>query len=288
MEIPQLDKIVKSCVWGIILYSFSIGISKIINRRIKDLKKRYKYRKNIYYLTTLLFLLILSGIWLENLRTIVTVLSIIGAGVVVALREVIVNIVGWMFIVIRRPFEIGDRIEVRGVKGDIIDIGLFRVSMLEVKDWQDGEQSTGRIVGVPNLFVFKEAVFNYTKGFEFLWDEVIVVITFESNWRKAREIILKHLKEITKGVEEKVKIKLQYMAKRYVIYYKKLTPIVYVSIEDNGIGLVGRYLVEVHKRRMVRNKISESLLNEFEKEKEIEFAYPTYRIYKREDFHSSF
>jgi len=288
MEIPQFDKIVKSCVWGVIFYSLSIGVSKVITKRVKDLKKRYKYRKNVYYITTLLFLLIVSGIWLENLRTIATVLSIIGAGIVVALREVIINIAGWMFIVIRKPFEIGDRIEVGEVKGDIIDIGLFRVSILEVKDWKGGEQSTGRIVGVPNLFVFKEAVFNYTKGFEFVWDEIVVVVTFESNWEKARKVILKHLKEITKGVEEKVKTKLQYMANRYVIYYKKLTPIVYVTIEENGIGLVGRYLVEVQKRRMVRNKISENVLSEFEKEKDIEFAYPTYRIYKRKEVSSSF
>ena len=119
----------------------------------------------------------------------------IGAGIALALQDVILSVAGWFLIIVRRPFQVGDRIELGGVKGDVIDIRLLQTSLLEIGNWVDADQSTGRIVHCPHSLVFKEPLFNYTKGFEFIWNEIKIPLTFESNWKKGKEIILNSVAE---------------------------------------------------------------------------------------------
>jgi small-conductance mechanosensitive channel len=195
-------------------------------------------------------------------------------------QEVILCFAGWILINVKRPFSVGDRVEIGSVKGDVIDVRMFQTALLEVGNWVGAEQSTGRVVHVPNSNVFKEKVFNYTKGFEFVWNEVKIIVTFESNWQKAKEILLRHASPEIDKLKTRVQVSIDRMARQYMIHYEKFTPIVYVSIADNGIKLSLRYLTEVRERRTTEDRICRAVLEDFVREEDIQFAYPTYRIVK--------
>lgn len=265
---------------AITIYLLGILIINLINRHVKDLRKRHTARKVTLY-TTVLTILVFSAIfWLEGVRSLAVVISIIGAGLVVALQEVILSFAGWLLIIFKRPFTVGDRIEIGSIKGDIIDVRMFQTALLEIGNWVDADQSTGRVVHIPNSAVFKERIFNYTKGFEFIWNEIKVTVTFESNWQKAEEIILRHANPERDKLKAKVQASIERMAQQYMIHYEKFSPIIYVRIVDHGVELALRYLTEVHQRRTTEDTITRAILNDFAQERDIQFAYPTYRIVK--------
>ncbi len=145
----------------------------------------------------------------------------------------------------------------------------------------DADQSTGRIIHTPNGKVFTEPIFNYTRGFEYIWNEIKIVVTFESNWKKAKKIILDIGSEDYMELSKKVRAKIDTMTKRYMIHYEKLTPIVWTNIVDFGVELTLRYLTEARTRRSTQDAICQDVLDKFNKEKDIDFAYPTYRIYRQ-------
>jgi small-conductance mechanosensitive channel len=277
---PYFLKTAQSIVFVLIVYFISLQAIKIVNRSGIDLKTKHKVRKLILYISTAINLLILGLIWVKNIRTFSILLSVIGAGLVIALQDVIMCIAGWLMILVRKPYDVGDRIEIGGVKGDVIDIRLFQTTLLEVGNWVKEEQSTGRIVNIPNKSVFLSPIFNYTKEFEYIWNEIKIVITFESNWKKAKQIMLDFGYQKAEGVREDVQKKIKKMAERYLIFYDKLTPIVYVKIVDYGIELSLRYLTTAKNRRNSESELYESILNSFQIEPDINFAYPTYRIVK--------
>src|SRR5690606_30758114 len=107
----------------------------------------------------------------------------------IALRDPLMCVAGWLFLLVRRPYSVGDRIEIQGQIGDVIDIRMFQTYMLEVGGWLQGEQATGRISMVPNSIVFSSSVANYTQGFDFIWDEMVVRLSFESDWRRAKTLL---------------------------------------------------------------------------------------------------
>ncbi len=262
------------------IYLLGILIISLINRQVKDLRRRHAARKITLYATVLSILIFSVLFWLEGVKSVAVVISIIGAGLVVALQEVILCFAGWLLIIFKRPFTVGDRVEIGAVKGDVIDVRMFQTALLEVGNWVGGEQSTGRVVHIPNSNVFKEKVFNYTKGFEFIWNEIKVSVTFESDWQKAREIILNHANPEIDKLRSKVQASIERMAREYMIHYEKFTPIVYVNIVDSGIQLTLRYLTQVRNRRFSEDRISRAILEDFARESDIHFAYPTYRIVK--------
>jgi len=262
------------------IYLLGILIISLINRQVKSLRRRHSARKVTFYTTVLAILVFSVVFWLESVRSVAVVISIVGAGLVVALQEVILCFAGWLLIIIKRPFTVGDRIEIGSVKGDVIDVRMFQTALLEVGNWVGAEQSTGRVVHIPNSSVFKERVFNYTKGFKFIWNEIKITVTFESNWQKAKEIILRHANPEIDKLKTKVQASIKKMAQEYMIHYEKFTPIVYVNISDYGIELSLRYLTEVRERRSTQDRISGIILEDFAREEDIQFAYPTYRIVK--------
>jgi small-conductance mechanosensitive channel len=271
---------IQTLIVVIIGYFLIFLFARIINWRIKDVKSRHIIRKNMVYFITIAIILAIFFVWSRNINSITIFLSVIGAGVALALQEVLLCMAGWFLIMVRRPFEVGDRIEMGGVKGDVIDIRLFQTSLLEIGNWVDADQSTGRIVNIPNSEIYKKENYNYSRGFEFIWNEIKIMMTFESDWKKAEAIMNKHGIEEVKDLEKIVKKKIDAMARHYMIYYEHLTPIVYVNIKDSGVELTLRYLTEAQRRRMTQDKLCRAILDDFAKEKDVNFAYTTYRIVK--------
>jgi len=270
------------------LYSFTAILVLIILRFLalrlvfnafEEAKDRYLWKngvKNAYYV---LLLLIIANIWIDKIDSIGTFLGLVSAGLAIALQVPIVNLAAWMFIAIRKPFVVGDRIEIGGVAGDVIDIRFFQFTLNEIGNWVESDQSTGRIIHVPNGEVFRVSQANYDQGFSHVWNEMPILLTFESNWQKAKKILAEILENNVEELSFAAKRKLLEASKKFMIFYSNLTPIVYTSVKDSGVQLTLRYLTIPKKRRVMENNIWEEVLEAFHKEDDIDFAYPTQRIY---------
>lgn len=221
----------------------------------------------------------MSNVWLELFGSMGTFLGLLSAGVAIALKDPLVNMVSWAFILIRQPFKVGDRIQVGKIAGDVIDIRLFQFSLMEIGNWVDAEQSTGRIVHIPNGMVFTEPQANYTAGFQYIWNEIPVLVTFESDWKKAKSILTDVVNHHGDVLSDEAEKQIKEAAKQFLIFYSKLTPIVYTSVKDSGVMLTLRYMCDPRKRRIIEEEIWEDILTRFSKYDDIDLAYPTQRFY---------
>lgn len=255
-------------------------VIRAIHPRVEGPTAWYRARKTTTYIITGIALLVLARIWVAGFRDIATFLGLLSAGVAIALADVLKNLAGWVYIVLRRPFGVGDRIEVDGQAGDVIDIRLFRFSILEIRNWVDADQSTGRIMHLPNAKVFQSAIANFTQGFEYVWHELPVLITFESDWERGEELFRQVLDEQAPDVEAIGAVdRIRRAGRAFLIHYTHLTPTVYLSVRDSGVLLTGRVLVPVRTRRAVDQAIWKGLLRAFAAEPSVELAYPTVRTY---------
>jgi len=248
-----------------------------VNKYVDNVNTKHSYRKLTSYILWVISIFLIGIVWLHNIN-VGMIFSIVGAGLVISLSELIMNIASWILIMIRKPFEIGDRLEIGEIKGDVVDIGPNFVTMLELDGWVSDEQSTGRIVHIPNNLVLKSSSYNYTKGFNFIWDEIKITITFESDYQKAKKVCQKYLDNFHESWAKNLEKKIRRAQNTYAISYKNLTPIVYVKVVENGIRLNLRFLVEPHRRREAENMLYQQILDNFAKEKGITFAYNTMRV----------
>jgi small-conductance mechanosensitive channel len=268
---------------SIVLILVIIILQRLIKRfgvsKVADIKVRYQWQKISLYLAVFLIIILLSNVWLQLFGSVGTFLGLVSAGVAIALKDPLVNIVGWFFILIRQPFKVGDRIQIGKNAGDVIDIRLFQFSINEIGNWVNADQSTGRIIHIPNGIVFLEPQANYTAGFQYIWNEIPVSVTFESNWEKAKQILTDIVDHHGVMLSTEAEKQIKAAAKKFLIFYSKLTPIVYTEVQDSGVLLTMRYMCNPRERRATVEKIWENVLKEFAKHKDIDFAYPTQRFY---------
>ncbi|MBR08848.1 MAG: mechanosensitive ion channel protein MscS [Rickettsiales bacterium] len=277
-ETSQL-KILYSLITFLILWTLRKLLVKLVNNKIENVREQYHWRNGVNNAYYIFLIIIISSIWVDKMGSLATFFGLVTAGLAIALQDPIVNVAGWLFILIRKPFEVGDRIQIGDHAGDIIDIRFFQFTLNEINNWVDADQSTGRIIHVPNGQIFKLPQANYNQGFSHIWNEIGILITFESNWQKAKDIlsviVKKHTEHLTKEAQEK----LIEASKKYMIFYGTLTPIVYTAVKDSGVMLTMRYLVNPRKRRLTEHNIWEEVLQRFAESNDIDFAYPTQRIY---------
>lgn len=263
-----------------VLWIIRLAAIRLVNRNIESTKIQYKWRKNLTYAAVFLGLLIIGTIWFQGIGSIATFLGLLSAGLAIALKGPVSDFAAWIFIVWRKPFDVGDRIQIGEVKGDVIDIRIFKFTLLEIGNWVHADQSTGRVIHVPNHDVFDRSLANYTSDFEFIWNEIQVLLTFESDWKKAkkilREIADEHLRDSVENAERQV----QNAARSYLIHYRYLTPVVYTDVKESGVNLVIRHLANPRQRRALTQAIWEDILGRFAGHDDIELAYPTMRIYR--------
>ncbi|MFA9410393.1 MAG: mechanosensitive ion channel family protein [Deltaproteobacteria bacterium] len=272
-------KVVKSLLVVLFFLLVRSVLMRVLLRNVTDVRQRYSWSRGVTSTIAVLILIFLGVIWFAGLERIATFAGILGAGLAVALHDTIANIAGFLFIMIRRPFEVGDRIEIEGVAGDVIDIRVFQFSLLEIGNWVDADQSTGRILQVPNGKVLRAVTASFNKGFDYIWHEIPVLITFESDWKKAKGILEAIVDDDSFVVAEEVERQVRRAASRYLIYSGKVTPIVYTSVRDSGVLLTVRYMTKPKTRRGTEQRLWEQILEQFAENDDIELAYPTVRYY---------
>ena len=273
-----MNKTLGSLLLILVVWLLRLFILRLVDTYSNNPKTKYSWRKYSGYITFLITLLFAGRIWFGGLESLTTFLGLISAGIAIALKDLILNYVGWVYIIFKQPFRVGDRIQVGSFSGDVIDISLFNFALMEIPTSDRARQSTGRVLYLPNSLVWNSDIANANEGFNYIWNELEILLTFESNWRKAKEKMTEIINEHSAEASKNAKRMLDRASKKHLIFYSYLTPIVYTSVMESGILLTIRYLCHPQRRRKSEEYLWEEMLDFFQAEKDIDFAYPTYRI----------
>lgn len=240
--------------------------------RNQDLQTIFKRRRIARYTFVFFGLFCSIPIFYSKISYLPTILAFTGAGFIISIKDLTLNIAGWFLIHGNSGFAIGDRIEIGEVKGEVINIGLMRFTLLEVRTEHNSDQSSNRLVHIPNHQAIINKVFVVSQDMDFIWDEVYIFLTVKSNWEKAKKICEQILSEIISHEQHSKTFedKMRRLSKNYLVRLGKMTPIVYVTIEDGKIMLALRYLTHVHHKRQNRAFICENVLTKFKTEKTIQ------------------
>lgn len=274
-----LHKLVFSLLVWLGYLALRMLIGALLHRRVADVTRRYVVGKTVQYLLGFSLAMALLVVWFGNVTGWAAYLGIVSAGLAIALQDPVTNLAGWVFLSVRKPFVVGDRIQIGDHRGDVIDMRLFQFSLMEVGNWVDADQSTGRIIHIPNGWVFKQSTANYTKGFNFIWNELPVTVTFESDWKKAKGILAEIAERQSLLASEAAQAQVRRAARDYMIHFQHLTPIVWTRVVDVGVTLTVRYITEPRRRRGGEEKLWEEILTVFAQHDDIDFGYPTVRYY---------
>lgn len=279
IDVDVLANIIFTIVALVVVLVLRRLARRVVTANVDDTMAAYRAYKIVNYLATTIFLVTAAFVWIDAFNDLPTYLGLVSAGVAIALADVLKNMVGWVYILSRKPFQVGDRIEVDGFKGDVVDVRLFRFSLMEIDGWVDAEQSTGRLVHIPNGIVFNTEVANYTEGFGYIWHEIPVLITFESDWKLAEQLMVGVLEHDAPDVEGMAGPRIRATARRYSIRVGALSPTVYLTVRDSGVLLTARFLVEARTRRGREDRIWRAILEAFAENPTVELAYPTVRTF---------
>jgi len=282
---PTVGKIVTIFIGTALIYLLMKFIKGKFLSKIKEGDSRYRAKKFANVLGYLFIVLLITIVFSDKLGGLTVALGVAGAGIAFALQEVIGSFAGWLAIMFGGFYKTGDRVQLGGIKGDVIDIGVLRTTLMEIGQWVDGDLYNGRIVLIANSFVFKEPVFNYSGDFPFLWDEIKIPIQFGSNYERAREILENaaalRADEISLRSIEKWKA----MQQNYRLEAAQTDPMVSVVVNDNWVEYTLRYIVDYKKRRDTKSKLFTKILNDVEAANgEVKFASATFQLVEAPDF----
>jgi len=273
---PYIDVI---RLFTIVLVSFIVFllILKLIKRRLLKNIRRKKQKSNVIlfldllkYIFAFFLIIIIFSAYYNKWGELGFIAGLLTVALGWALQKPISGVVAWLIIVTRRPFFIGDRIIISGIKGDISNLTLTHIYLDEVGGTILGEEKSRRTIMVPNSIIFEEEVVNYTHADNYILDEVTTSITYESNLEKAEKIILKSVEKIMKPLWEKFPKRID----------KK--PHTRLKFKDSGINVTVRYNSIAKERNKIATNITREIFNSVRKNKDVEIAYPHTEVVFRE------
>ncbi|RYZ77765.1 MAG: mechanosensitive ion channel [Proteobacteria bacterium] len=247
------------------------------------------WAKQAIKLTTAVIIVIgVASVWFDDPARLTTALGLVTAGLAFALQKVVSAIAGYFIILRGKMFNVGDRITMGGVRGDVIALDFTKTTLMEMGQppsvqssepamWVKSRQYTGRVVSISNSKIFDEPVYNYTRDFPFLWEEITIPITYQADRSKAEEILLAVAKKHTDAFVRDGSSALAKMQEHFHMRGAEVTPRVYYRLTDNWLELALRFLVKDHGIRELKDSMYREILNGFDEAK-IGIASATYEI----------
>lgn len=276
---PTVRKVGVALAATAILIFASRLVKLSVTRYVKSTDTRYRLRKFTTFATYVACAFVLTLVFSDKLGGLAVAMGVAGAGVAFALQEVIASIAGWFAVTFAGFYDPGDRVQLGGIKGDVIDISFLRTTVMEVGEWVNGDLYTGRVVRIANSFVFKEPVFNYSGDFPFLWDEIMVPVKYGSDHRLARKILTGVADEVVGDYSRSAVKSWEVMVKKYLIEDAGIAPIVSLVATDNWLEFTLRYIVDYKRRRVTKDELFTRIVDEFDRsEGKVEFASATFHI----------
>jgi small-conductance mechanosensitive channel len=278
-DVPALSQLfLTTLALALVYLVFRLVIDRVANRAIKDARTRYTSRKAVFILSLLALTAVIIRIWVEDPQVLLISYGLLAAGLAIALQDVFKNFVGGILITTTGLYRVGDRIEAEGVCGDVMDIGIMSTTLLEIQGWVSADQPTGRIAVIPNGFALSRTVHNYTMDHNFVWDEISIPITYDSDWKEAAalflEIIRREVGELTDAADREIEA----IGEKYYLPKKVTEPGIFLTLTDNWITFDIRYVVAVRERRVLHDRLSRLLLESVEGSGSIRIAGETLSV----------
>ena len=270
INIVYIKLIIKTIIIFTVL-NITRKIAIEILKKIKNSKKEYIIIKQFKVIINILKIAVFLFLWGDYIKNFMTLLSFVSAGITIALRDLIFNFFSGIYIKVKKPFQIEDRIEINNYKGDVINLNSLSFELLEVNNQDFIGQSTGIITNVPNSTIFSYPLRNYNKAFKYIWNEITIKVPLNCNIKKTKSIIYKivNSNEIIKSIPPKMKNQIKNISSEYRIYYNQYEPIIYTQVVENHIELTVRYLINPKKARYINSTIWNKII-EASNNKEIE------------------
>jgi len=286
----QIKKLINILLIILLIFLLSFIFKYFAKKTISDNQRYYMAHKIINFTNLFLIIMVLLFYFLENAKYLVTVLGFASAGIAIAMKDLFMSMLGWFVIVFGGSFHVGDRIKVyKGGKsyvGDIVDISFLRMTVLEdiTLTTYDENRRSGRVIFVPNNYVFTELLANYTHGkIKTVWDGIDITITFDSNHKKASHIVKEIVKKYSKGYTDISRKQLNLLRNRYSLKNINVDPRIYTFIENSGITISAWYMTNSYAALTLRSNISSLIIDEFNKEEDIKIAYDTHILNIKKD-----
>jgi small-conductance mechanosensitive channel len=256
LRTPLAEQVLTALIGLLVLWLCVALARSATTRYVQDAESRYKMRKILGFAGILLGVLYLAGVFSQNLRNLTIALGVAGAALALAMRGVAIGVASWVAITFGGYFRVGDRVAVSGITGDVIDIGLTRVTLMECGNWVKGDQYSGRIVRIPNGTILEGPIFNYSQDFPFVWDDLGVPILYGSDMEAAcalaLEVAREHVGDYAKGASHGW----ERVTKRYAIEDAAVAPMVFLHARDEGWAeLTLRYVVDYKARRRTKTEL---------------------------------
>ncbi|MCF8245558.1 MAG: mechanosensitive ion channel family protein [Saprospiraceae bacterium] len=282
---PLVGKLVTILIGIAIIWLIIKALQRSFFSKIKDNDNRYRAKKFSSFIGYFLTLVLVTVVFSDKLGNLTIALGVAGAGIAFALQEVIASFAGWLAIMFGGFYRSGDRVQLGGIKGDVMDIGVLRTTIMETGQWVDGDLYNGRIVLIANSFVFKEPVFNYSGDFPFLWDEIKIPIQYGSNYDIAKEIFLQVGKAVAGDLTEKSKEKWTVLQSQFRLETAQTEPMVSLVANDNWVEYTLRYVVGYKKRRITKSELFTQILKKVEATNgQVKFASATFHLVEAPEF----
>ena len=245
---------------------------QMVARGIREPRLRYSLRKTVSFIYLLSFVLIAVTVWVENTHALLVSYGVLAAGAAFALQDLLKNVAGGILIFLTGVYRVGDRIEINSKCGDVIDIGIVYTTLMETNEWVQGDQATGRLSAVPNGCVLSSTVNNYTRDHNYVWDELAIPITYDSDWKEAITTVVGVVEKETREVADQAEASISKLGEKYYLPRRALEPSLFLTLTENWIAFNIRYVTEVRQRRMLRSKLSQLLLSEIQSSERIRIA----------------
>ena len=262
---PTILKLIEVLIGVLIIWLIFHLLRNLLAKNIKDSDVRYRTRKALYLISYIFMLIFAASSFSNSLGKLTVFFGVIGAGIAFALQEVIASVAGWIAISLGQFYKPGNRVQLGGIMGDVIDIGFLRTTLMECGDWVKADLYNGRIVKITNSFVFKEPVFNYSADFPFLWDEINIPIKYGSDRQLAVKIMSQVVNEIFGDYIPQAKVEWQKMVRKYLIEDARIEPIITLVANDNWMEYKIRYVVDYKYRRGKKSELFNRILDEIDK-----------------------
>lgn len=282
----QMYKLFNLGLVVVLLFVVAFLLKRVSKHYITDNERYYMANKIITFVNVSLVILIVSFSYIENVGYFATVLGFASAGLAIAMRDWFMSILGWLVIVLGGSIHVGDR--VRFVKegmeyvGDVLDISLLRITLMEDVTLTTvmHNRRAGRIIFVPNNYVFTSMIANYSHAsLKTVWDGIDITITFDSNHKKATHLVKEICRKYSKGYTDITRKQVNKLRDRYSLKSTNVEPRVFNFIQSNGLVISAWYLTNAYATLTLRSSISADIIDAFNQEEDITIAYPTQMLY---------
>ena len=240
---------------------------RFLRKNIENTTVRYKTQKGVEIIGYILLVVLSFSFFTGNIKDFTIVIGLFTAGIAFTLQELILSIAGSIYIFMVKVYQPGDRIEINGIKGDVIDVDSVYTTMMEIGEWVSSDNYSGRIVKLSNAFVFKGPIYNYSKDFPFIWDEFNLPIRFGCDIELAKSIILKTAAKILSEYTINSKNQWKEVVNKYYIEDAVVDPTLAITLTDNWVQFNIRYIVDYKKRRVTKHTLNDEIRKEIDKTK---------------------